>query len=505
MPILVAIILLPIFSLVNYSEVCTADIIETMTDHNDIDDNDTLDQHQDWGSAQWALIYEDRWYAQSFIPSFADVLTRVEICIKKFERRLSIAERINRFPIFEKLRLNEKFPRFSILINKTFSILSSFLSIPYKHIPQPRWNKPGDLIVSIRGNLLGKDLATATISYDELERDEVVWVELDFPDIDVSDYMYSDELDSVTKHLYIVVHTTGGDEKNCYAWLYDSTADRYEKGSKFSSYSAGKGWHEDEGEDFCFRTYGKDKPGDGKVERWALLVGNGHSKKNPEGAWCADNDVFDMKNVLHDSNPSLWPYDHIYTIINENCTHTNVMKGFHWIDRMEDSDDILVFLFAGHGNRGGGIDLVIEPGRWDNYLDDIKMDREMDKMGSKAMMIIIQACGSGEAIWKPDGGPLYLPADGRVILVASNATESSYGSLKLKNGVFLYYIIEAFSGKGDLNKDGIVSAEEAFEYAAPKATAFTRNAVNGPQHPDISDGYPTLKDNEDELPVVVLK
>jgi len=498
MPILVAIILLPIFSLVNYSEVCTADIVETMTDHNDIDDNDTLDQHQDWGSAQWALIYEDRWYAQSFIPSFADVLTRVEICIKKFERRLSIAERINRFPIFEKLRLNEKFPRFSILINKTFSILSSFLSIPYKHNPQPRWNKPGDLIVSIRGNLLGKDLATARISYDELERDEVVWVELDFPDIDVSDYMYSDELDSVTKHLYIVVHTTGGDEKNCYAWLYDSTVDRYEKGSKFSSYSAGKNWYEDEGEDFCFRTYGKDRPGDGIVERWAFFV----------GAPCpyTDRDAYGLRDVLYEKNPEEWPYDHIYVLVNEKSTMTNVRKGFHWIDKMEDGDDVLFFMFSGHGVKGGGIRLAQDPNDILNQeLNDSKIDEELDKMGSRSILVIIDSCGSGEAIYKPNGSKLYLPSDGRVIMASSNASESSWGGTsKLKISIFTYYLIEAFSGKGDLNKDKIVSAEESFKYAAPR-TASHVFWGRYKQHPDISDGYPTLKDNEDELPVVVLK
>ena len=69
--------------------------------------------------------------------------------------------------------------------------------------------------------------------------------------------------------------------------------------------------------------------------------------------------------------------------------------------------------------------------------------------------------------------------------MSSRSDEYSYSSARLQNGIFHYFLLEAFDGAGDSNHDGWVSAEEAFEYASPKTTEYKLN-----QHPQIYDGCP---------------
>jgi len=68
---------------------------------------------------------------------------------------------------------------------------------------------------------------------------------------------------------------------------------------------------------------------------------------------------------------------------------------------------------------------------------------------------------------------------GRVILTASDANEVSVEKDELKHGVFTYYLLEALRGKGDLDGDGVVSADEAYRYVSMKVP----QATGQDQHP----------------------
>ena len=70
--------------------------------------------------------------------------------------------------------------------------------------------------------------------------------------------------------------------------------------------------------------------------------------------------------------------------------------------------------------------------------------------------------------------------------MSSKSNEHSYASDGLRNSIFVYFMLEGLIGAADSNHDDWVSAEEAFDYAAPKTT---ERAVK-PQHPQIYDGCP---------------
>ena len=71
---------------------------------------------------------------------------------------------------------------------------------------------------------------------------------------------------------------------------------------------------------------------------------------------------------------------------------------------------------------------------------------------------------------------------GRAIITASRPAEVSMELPELGHGVFTYYLLEGLKGAADLNKDGIVTLQELYEYLEQQVTQKSR-AVGGNQHP----------------------
>jgi uncharacterized caspase-like protein len=53
---------------------------------------------------------------------------------------------------------------------------------------------------------------------------------------------------------------------------------------------------------------------------------------------------------------------------------------------------------------------------------------------------------------------------------------------ELGHGIFSYYLVNALKGAADLNRDGIVSLQEVYEYVEQQVTTKSRS-VGGSQHP----------------------
>ena len=248
-----------------------------------------------------------------------------------------------------------------------------------------------------------------------------------------------------------------------------------------------------------------------EIEKWAVIAGYG---------WriYSDVDAVEMRDTLVANG---WQEDHIMLLEHWDATRNNIINGIRWMDDMEDENDIVLFFFSGHG--GFRKIFTYNPAGWPEYqiLHSFELRREFNKLESTSMTLIFDTCLAGSMVpssipsvfitnknqifenvnlvSKEIQTPYFseidvgssktmvsdLSGDGRVILMASGNLEYSYASFDLENGVFSYYLIEAFSGSGDLNQDGWVTAEEAFNYAKPKTIAYTKDA----QHPKIYDNH----------------
>jgi hypothetical protein len=172
-------------------------------------------------------------------------------------------------------------------------------------------------------------------------------------------------------------------------------------------------------------------------------------------------------------------------------------------------DDTVIVYFAGHGapevdQRGlerDGLAKYLIPSDADPddlFSTALPMDDLQTIFGrieAERVVMFLDACYSGAAggrtfaSKKTRSGSvddLFLErltrSRGRAIVTASRPAEVSIELPELGHGIFTYYLTAGLQGAGDLNRDGIVSLQELYEYVEQQVVRKSR-AVGGNQHP----------------------
>jgi hypothetical protein len=180
-----------------------------------------------------------------------------------------------------------------------------------------------------------------------------------------------------------------------------------------------------------------------------------------------------------------------------------------FLARSAHKDDLVVIYFAGHGasevdQRGierDGLSKYLVP--VDADPDDLystalpmdEMQNVLARIEAERITVFLDACYSGAA-----GGRTFAStktrtvnvddiflerltrSKGRAIVTASRPSELSVELPELGHGLFTYYLVRGLQGYADLNRDGIVSLQELYEYLTQEVSRKSR-AVGGNQHP----------------------
>ena len=255
--------------------------------------------------------------------------------------------------------------------------------------------------------------------------------------------------------------------------------------------------------------------GDG-TEYWALLIAVGDYAGNPD-AYIPEmlKAVDDLYNILTDS--SSWSTDHIKVIKAEEATIPNIRKGFRWLDKMDDENDISLVFITTHGtsltydippkdeadNTDEALYTYWSFVRKTHIIWDDEINFLLNRLESQGVCLIVDSCFAGgfndsfnikarKSILPFSGIQISsikwmeefaedVSGDGRVVIMSSHEFEASI------SGQFYPFLIDGLRGFADINLDGIVTAEELFLYIEPRCFW---------QHPTIYDGY------ADELPLI---
>lgn len=200
------------------------------------------------------------------------------------------------------------------------------------------------------------------------------------------------------------------------------------------------------------------------------------------------------------------PPENILLLLDQDATLRKIRSALGTeLKNKAGKDDMVIIYFAGHGATerdtqspdGDGLEKYLLP--YDADLKDLyatalpmeELSRIFSRIQSERLIYIADACYSGASGGRTIGvtGTRASLSDafmdriaggkGRVIITASRANEVSAENEKLQHGVFTYYLIEGLKGPADVDKDGLVSVDEAYDYVSehvPKAT-------NQEQHP----------------------
>ena len=220
-------------------------------------------------------------------------------------------------------------------------------------------------------------------------------------------------------------------------------------------------------------------------ERWALLVGVDRFQGATRPNYGAVADVADVRQALLKNG---WADDHIRVLTDGAATAGAIRAGLQWLVERSGPNALSVFHYSGHVKQVGSTEYL-----WphDNaFISDTDLAASLRQLKGQAWIDIsgCEAAGFDEGISSPT----------RVVTASSRSTEKSYEIPEMRQSVFTLLMVDQamVQGQGDANRDGRVSVQEAFAYAAPRAPQITANQAQGPQHPQMmgGDGTPLFLD-----------
>jgi ankyrin repeat protein len=184
-------------------------------------------------------------------------------------------------------------------------------------------------------------------------------------------------------------------------------------------------------------------------------------------------------------------------LLNEKATRSEVEKYLYYSLHKAGKNDTLILFFSGHG--------AYDPLRPKDFLF-LTYDAEPDYLGATAVkmsgleflkgiqaervLIVADACyAGGFSQMKPKGpGPSLKQflkearnSSGCAIITSGQEGQLSWEVPKLQNSVFTHNLIEGLKGKADKDHDGVVTLNEAYQYAYNQ----TREETSGHQHPQF--------------------
>ncbi|MGH7536217.1 MAG: caspase family protein, partial [Gemmatimonadales bacterium] len=246
--------------------------------------------------------------------------------------------------------------------------------------------------------------------------------------------------------------------------------------------------------------------------RWAVVIGvGGYDSADIPKLRYAVPDAEAIYQVL--TGAAGFKKEHVL-LLTDKTERKPTLRNIRWalgtfLARSARRDDTVVIFFAGHGApeadlRGIERDglakylIPVDADAEDLYSSALPMDELQKIFGrieAERVVAFLDTCYSGAA-----GGRTFLASrtrssqvddlflerltrsKGRAIITASRPAEVSMELPELGHGIFTYYLLEGLKGAADLNKDGIVTLQELYEYLEQQVTQKSRS-VGGNQHP----------------------
>jgi peptidoglycan/xylan/chitin deacetylase (PgdA/CDA1 family)/uncharacterized caspase-like protein len=186
--------------------------------------------------------------------------------------------------------------------------------------------------------------------------------------------------------------------------------------------------------------------------------------------------------------------ENVTALYDGDATRANILRALN--DKLTDNkrvkrDDRVLVFFAGHGSTrklasGRDVGYIVPV---DAQLDDLASDaismpqlqEVAEALSAKHVLFLVDACYSGLGLTRggaPQGSKNFLSDNarriGRQMLTAGGADQQVADDGPGGHSVFTWTMLQALSGKADLNGDGVITGTELAAYVAPAVSAIAR-------------------------------
>lgn len=183
---------------------------------------------------------------------------------------------------------------------------------------------------------------------------------------------------------------------------------------------------------------------------------------------CPENDVTDLAELYRKNGGQ------VILVRGDGVTRRNVLDGLKKQANACTPNDIIMFVYSGHGNNG-----YIQCGsQWVNFSE---IKRILSGCKARRKVVIIDACYSGSFVDQRHGK---LTGENVIVLTSSRKNEESYETLGARNSHLFTALLDGLNGKADKNKDGMVVAKELHAYLRDNTDSFLKL-----QHPTMKGRF----------------
>jgi hypothetical protein len=233
----------------------------------------------------------------------------------------------------------------------------------------------------------------------------------------------------------------------------------------------------------------------GKAEQPALYVlAVGISAyPGPLRLYYAASDAEVLSKALREKGAKVFRKAEVMLITDKEATRANILKGLEWLGQNMTPQDVGLFSFSGHGDRGddGTFYLIPVDANPKNVpgscVSGDQVKKALAEMPGR-LMALLDACHSGaaaETAKRPTRAltdefvrDLVTDDYGVIVMCSSLGREYSMESPLIKHGFFTYALVEGLNGRADFNRDGSVFLNELDFYASRRVKVMTQGLQN---------------------------
>lgn len=221
-------------------------------------------------------------------------------------------------------------------------------------------------------------------------------------------------------------------------------------------------------------------------KRFAVLVGINDYAGRTVDTYGGVGDVRDLRKALVDNG---WPEANIVELTERHANAESIRDALRWLRDRSSPDSMSVFHYSGHVKQIGG-DRDRDGEALDEYLwgSDNRFISDGELAGwlrsvNGRVWIDIAGC---EGAGFDDG----LSSERHLFTASSHEDEKSYEHPEWGNSVFTGLLVDQgmLQRGAPAEKDGRISIQSAFHYAAERAPKITARQSHGPQHPVLHGG-----------------
>ncbi len=226
--------------------------------------------------------------------------------------------------------------------------------------------------------------------------------------------------------------------------------------------------------------------------RHGLVVGIESYRDNRLNLRCAGADARAVYELMVDPECGMFPKENVRLLLDAEASKERIWRALSGLRRSAGENDTVWIYYAGHAAPEESNVYWVT---YDSDVDDLfgtglandQIAKVVDAIRARQLLVLLDCCHAAATSMQKHPTRTTLTAEdlfagyqgkGQITLSSSDGREKSVELTEVGHGAFTYFLQKGLRGEADRNGDGVISADELWEYLRHKVTDASQRAGN---------------------------